>query len=189
MSLEREVRDVIRRNRWLTLATASPKGTPQSSVVVYASDGYSIYILTGRSAAKIRNINRNPRVSVTIPFYKNIIHRLITMAPPASITFRAEAETLDFGDEEATRFYVERLKFKIPDDVEEEGIWIKLTPGNLVTCLGVGVGLLGMRDLGKSHKIVRLTNHNPTSQLSTRYAISTRNQGFNAVNNHPILFS
>jgi uncharacterized protein YhbP (UPF0306 family) len=156
--LEREVRDVIRRNRWLTLATASPKGTPQSSVVVYASDGYTIFILTGKSTAKIRNINRNPRVSVTIPFYKSLIHRLITMAPPAAITFRAEAETRDFEDNEATTFYEKRLKFKVPDDIDEESIWIKLTPGNRVTCLGVGVRLLEMRDLEKSHKIVRLKN-------------------------------
>ena len=156
--LEREVRDIIRRNRWLTLSTASPKGMPQSSVVVYASDGYIIYILTGKTTAKIRNIVRNPRVSVTIPFYKNLIHRLITIAPPAAITFRAKAETIEFDNREATEFYEKTLKFKVPDNFGEEGIWIRLTPGNSATCLGVGVSLLELRDLEKSLKIVRLTN-------------------------------
>jgi hypothetical protein len=37
--LELEVKDVIRRNRWLTLSTASLRGAPQGSVVVYARDG------------------------------------------------------------------------------------------------------------------------------------------------------
>ncbi len=156
--LEREVRDIIRRNRWLTLSTASLKGMPQSSVVVYASDGYTMYVLTGKSTAKIRNIIRNPRVSVTIPFYKNLIHRLITIAPPAAITFRARAETREFDDSEATEFYEKALNFKVPDDMEEEGIWIKLTPGNSATCLGVGISLFELRDLEKAHKIVRLTN-------------------------------
>jgi general stress protein 26 len=156
--LEREVRDTIKKNRWLTLSTTSPKGTPQSSVVVYASDGYTIYILTGKTTAKIRNILRNPRVSVTIPFYKNLIHRLITIAPPAAITFRARAETRQFDDSEATEFYEKALNFKVPDNMEEEGIWIKLTQGNSATCLGVGISLLELRDLEKAHKIVRLTN-------------------------------
>ena len=156
--LEREVRDTIRRNRWLTLSTASQKGMPQSSLVVYASDGYIIYILTGKNTVKIRNILKNPKVSVTIPFYKSLIHRLITMAPPAAITFRARAETREFDDGEATEFYEKALNFKVPDDMEEEGIWIRLTPGDSATCLGVGVSLLELRDLEKAHKIVRLTN-------------------------------
>jgi len=154
--LEREVRDTIRKNRWLTLSTASPGGVPQGSVVAYASDGYTIYVLTGRSTAKIRNITRNPRVSVTIPFYKSLIHRLIAVAPPAAITFRARAETREFDDREATEFYERTLKFKVPENMAEEGIWLRLTPGGSATCLGVGVSLLGMRDLEKSLKVVRL---------------------------------
>jgi len=66
--LEREVRDTIKKNRWLTLSTTSQKGVPQSSVVVYASDGHVIYVLTGKDTVKIRNIKKDNRVSVTIPF-------------------------------------------------------------------------------------------------------------------------
>jgi len=156
--LEREVRDIIRRNRWLTLSTASTKGMPQSSVVVYASDGYTIFVLTGKSTAKIRNILRNPRVSVTIPFYKSLIHRLITIAPPAAITFRATAETREFDDGEATEFYEKTLKFKVPEDVAGDGMWLRLTPGGSATCHGVGIRLWELRDPEKAHKIVRLTN-------------------------------
>jgi hypothetical protein len=50
--LEQEVRDIIKRNRWLTLSTSSPKGKPQSSLVVYASDGNKIIILTGKKHRK-----------------------------------------------------------------------------------------------------------------------------------------
>jgi len=59
IKLEREVRDIIKKNRWFTLSTTSPRGGPQSSVVVYASDGYVIYVLTGKSTVKARNITSN----------------------------------------------------------------------------------------------------------------------------------
>jgi uncharacterized protein YhbP (UPF0306 family) len=156
--LEREVRDTIKKNRWLTLSTSSPKGIPQSSVVVYASDGYTIIILTGKDTFKVRNIIENPRVSVTIPFYKNFIHRMITVAPPAAISFRARAETLEFETSEAADMYKKVLKFDLPENIIEDSLWIRLTPGNSATCHGVGVGLLELRDPVKAHKIIKLTD-------------------------------
>jgi hypothetical protein len=82
----------------------------------------------------------------------------ITIAPPAAITFRAKVETIEFDDSEATEFYEKALKFKVPENFREEGIWIRLTPRDSATCLGVGVSLLELRDLEKSLKIVRLTD-------------------------------
>ena len=157
--LAAEVRDIIRRNRWLILSTVSHRGSPQSSLVVYASDGYMMYILTGLDTRKAKNIAIYPRVSVTIPFYKNIIHRMIGVAPPAAISFKADVEVLDFSDKEASEFYQRVLKFKLPDNVSETGVWLRLTPGNIATCHGVGVGLLDLRDPEKAHKVIRLGNH------------------------------
>jgi hypothetical protein len=156
--LEQEVRDIIKRNRWLTLSTSSPEGKPQSSLVVYASDGNKIIILTGKNSQKIRNLVRNPISFITIPFYKNLLHRMITIAPPASISLRAEAEIIDFSDETASRFYQNILKFKLPDEVKENSVWIKLMLGNKATCHGVGVRLFDLRDPEKAHKIIHLTN-------------------------------
>jgi general stress protein 26 len=155
--LEREVRNVIQRNRWFTLSTASPRGAPQGSVVVYASDGYTIYVLTGKRSVKFRNIARNPQVSVTIPFYKSLIHRLITIAPPAAISFRATAEIIEFEDREATAFYERRLGFSVPEDVTGDAVWLRLTPMGSATCHGVGVRLWELRDPEKAHRVVRLT--------------------------------
>ncbi|MHA2394631.1 MAG: pyridoxamine 5'-phosphate oxidase family protein [Promethearchaeota archaeon] len=155
--LEREVRDTIKKNRWLTLSTTSTKGIPQSSVVVYASDGYIIYILTGKNTVKVRNIIKNNRVSVTIPFYKNFIHRMISVAPPAAISFRATAETLDVSDSEAAYMYKKVLNFDFPEDLEADSLWIKLSPGKIATCYGVGISLLDLRDPSKAYKIIKLT--------------------------------
>ena len=157
INLEKEVRDILRKNRWLTLSTISGKGLPQSSVVVYASDSYIIYIMTGRNTSKIRNIANNSRVSVTIPFYLNYFHRLIPFAPPAAISFGAVAEILNFNDGEASEMYRKVLHFDLPENVGDENVWIRLTPSRLVTCHGVGVSLFELRDPSKAHKIVKLS--------------------------------
>ena len=156
--LEQEVRNIIKINRWLILSTSSPKGTPQSSLVVYASDGYKIIILTGKNTQKIKNLSSNPVASITIPFYKNLLHRMITIAPPASISLKAKVEIIDFSEENASSFYQNILKFELPDEVKENSVWLKLTLGKIATCHGVGVKLYELRDPEKAHKIIHFTN-------------------------------
>jgi len=126
--------------------------------VVYASDGYILYVFTGKNTVKVRNIAANHRVSVTVPFYKNFLHRMISVAPPAAISFRARAEILEFSDCEAASLYKKVLNFDVPEDMKEDSVWIRLTPGNSATCYGVGVSLLEFRDPSKAYKIIKLTN-------------------------------
>ena len=156
--LEQEVRDIIKRNRWLILSTSSPKGTPQSSLVVYASDGHQVIILTGKKAQKTRNLVRNPVASITFPFYKNYLHRMIKMAPPASIVMKANVEIIDFSDEAVSSFYQGVLGFKLPEFVKENSVWLRFELGGSATCHGVGVRLFDLRDPEKAHKIIRLNN-------------------------------
>jgi hypothetical protein len=156
--LEQELREIIKRNRWLILSTISPKGTPQSSLVVYASDGNQIIVLTGKKTQKVKNIIRNPVTSITIPFYMNFLHRMITFAPPASISIKADVEIIDFSDEIVSSFYQSVLKFKLPELVEKNSVWLKLKLEGSATCHGVGVRLFELRDPEKAHKIIRLNN-------------------------------
>ena len=83
---------------------------------------------------------------------------MITIAPPAAISLKAEAEIIDFRDDTASSFYQNVLKFKLPDMAKENSVWIKLTLGNVATCHGVGVRLFELRDPEKAHKIIRLIN-------------------------------
>jgi general stress protein 26 len=156
--LEKEVRKTIKKNRWLILSTSSPKGLPQNSLVVYASDGYKIIVLTGKKIQKVKNLSRNPLASITIPFYKNLLHRMIVIAPPASISLKANVEIIDFSDEETLSFYQKVLNFKLPSVVMDDSVWLKLTLGKTATCHGIGVKLFELRDPEKAHKIVQLTN-------------------------------
>ena len=151
-----EVRNLFKRNNSLVLSTVSSKGNPQSSLVVYVSDGETLYVMTGEMTQKIKNIRKNPLVSVTIPFYKNLLHRLITMAPPASLTFKADADILPFNEEEPRRLFKKRMRMEPPDMPNENPVWVRLKPRRRVTCLGVGVPLWELRNLDKAFKVVRL---------------------------------
>ena len=155
-TLEKEVRSVLKNNRWMTLATANKNCIPQSSVVMYASDSEVIYVMTGNRTKKARNIRKNNHVAVTIPFYKSLLHRLITIAPPAEITFRGTAELLDQSDNEAQKLYKEKMKVDVSNDIQKDSIWIKITPGKRIECYGVGVRLYDLRNPEKARKILKL---------------------------------
>lgn len=153
------MRDVLRKNHWLVLSTANKKGAPQSSVVVYASDGSAIYILTGRETLKTRNIHENKHVAVTIPFRKNLLHRIMKRIPPAEVHFRGKAEILSYDNAEAKRIYQKTLNYETPSDLEQISVWIKIKPSSKIACYGVGVGLLKMRKPEKARRIVQLSEH------------------------------
>lgn len=154
---EHKVRDILRKNHWLVLSTANKNGIPQSSVVVHASDGIMIYILTGKETLKTRNILENKHVAVTIPFRKNLLHRMMKRVPPAEIHFRGEATILPYNDEEAKRIYEKVLNYETPADLEQTSVWIKIKPSSKISCYGVGVSLLTMRKPEKARKIVQLS--------------------------------
>lgn len=156
--LEHEVREVIGRNRWMVLSTSGLNASPQGSVVMYASDGSVIYVLSDIASLKVRNIQMNGRVGVTIPFYKNFFHRLMWIAPPAAIHFKGEAVILSGSDSGARELYRRVRNYELPEDANPETVWIMVKPSSKVACYGVGVSFRTMRDPEKSRKIVELTN-------------------------------
>ena len=50
----------------MTIATVRPDGAPQATVVSFVNDGLQIYFGTGKDAQKAVNIEREPRVSITV---------------------------------------------------------------------------------------------------------------------------
>ncbi len=66
--LKQEVKKIMKKNSWCVLSTANSKGNPQSSVIMYQSDGNAIYFTSGEPALKARNMRKNDNVSITISF-------------------------------------------------------------------------------------------------------------------------
>ncbi|TXT58740.1 MAG: hypothetical protein BAJALOKI2v1_310028 [Promethearchaeota archaeon] len=152
--LQKEISKIIADNNWLVLSTVDEKGKPHSSVVVYQSDGDVIYVKTGKNTLKAKNIELNKDVSITIPFRKNFIHKLVP-APPAELHFTTTASIRPNDDEEALRVYEKYLKYVEKRDFSGDNIWIRIELPNIIATYGVGVSLFKMRDPEKARKIAR----------------------------------
>ncbi|MFX1388292.1 MAG: pyridoxamine 5'-phosphate oxidase family protein [Promethearchaeota archaeon] len=153
--LENEVRNILRKKNWLVLGTVDDKNVPHSSVVVYQSDGNVIYCMTGKNTLKARNIRANNKVSITLPFRKSFLHKILP-APPAELHFTAEAEIKPFDDEEARKIFSKYLKYQVNAENLEDSIWIKVTPSKRIVTYGVGIKLLQMRKPEKARNFVEL---------------------------------
>ncbi len=154
-NLEKEYIKELKKNIWLVLATVNEKQQPQSSVMMYQSDGKDIYLQTGKITVKAKNIVKNNKVSVTIPIRKNFIHKLVP-APPAEIHFKATAEILPFEDEYARNVWKKYQKHELPEELQKESIWIKVTPGKRINLYGIGVKLWDMQNPIKARKVLEL---------------------------------
>jgi general stress protein 26 len=96
--LEAKILEILSEHRLMTVSTVRPDGWPQATVVGYANDGLSLYFVTPRTSQKVRNIAREPRVSIAIgsdqPGAASI--RGLSMAALASeVTDPAEVERLN----------------------------------------------------------------------------------------------
>ena len=58
--------DLLAANEVLTLATLREDGWPQANTLAYVNEGLTLYAATGADAAKVLNIRRDPRVSLTV---------------------------------------------------------------------------------------------------------------------------
>lgn len=65
-NLRRQILDLIGRANTAALATLREDGWPQTTSVAYASEDLVLYVATGADAQKVRNIRRDPRVSLAI---------------------------------------------------------------------------------------------------------------------------
>ena len=62
----KRILDLLKSHNIMTIATVRKDGYPQATTVTYANDGLDIYFGCERTAQKVRNIRRNPKVSLTI---------------------------------------------------------------------------------------------------------------------------
>jgi nitroimidazol reductase NimA-like FMN-containing flavoprotein (pyridoxamine 5'-phosphate oxidase superfamily) len=61
-----DIAAILKEGKDLTLATLMPDGSPQATVVSYASDGTTIYFGCGRDSQKAKNLSADARVAVTV---------------------------------------------------------------------------------------------------------------------------
>ena len=65
-AMRKRILDLLKRHNIMTIATVRKDGYPQATTVTYANDGLVIYFGCDRTAQKVRNIRRSPKVSLTV---------------------------------------------------------------------------------------------------------------------------
>jgi len=145
-SVEREVR----KKTFGILSTIDSKGRPHSTGIIFGvspfTSPFALYILVGENYAKVRNIKRNPSVSLVVTFP----HYYIRFAPASYVMFRGTAEIVPTTDPDArwamSQKRIQRMNLETdPEQASTNVVFIKITPEPTVFCYGLGFGLMEMR--------------------------------------------
>jgi PPOX class probable F420-dependent enzyme len=74
VALDDATRTFLEAPHVAVLATVSPGGRPQATPVWYLLDGDEIVINTSKGRVKLRNLEKNPRVALTVVDAKDMYH-------------------------------------------------------------------------------------------------------------------
>jgi len=94
-SIKRRILALLDEHRIMTIATVRPDGWPQATTVGYVNEGLTLWFLCGLESQKVRNLEHDNRVSITIDHDTPDIMSItgLSMAARAHrVSDRAEAE-------------------------------------------------------------------------------------------------
>lgn len=121
----------LRSHRWALLATTRADGSPQVTMVAYHFDGTDVVVSCRRSAAKFRNVRRDPRVVLTVPDdrrYLSVAGQVVLVEAGhdlLALTQRLQA-SLERRD-------AEMLQAEIDDGLETVGrVVLRIMPGQVL---------------------------------------------------------
>jgi PPOX class probable F420-dependent enzyme len=86
IALSADVRALIDGPNFATVATLDPDGAPQTSIVWIALDGDALVFSATEDRRKVRNLRRDPRVSISIsdarnPYRHTQLRGTVTISP------------------------------------------------------------------------------------------------------------
>ena len=140
----------VRKKTFGILNTLNLDGTPHTTGILYGVSKpdaeFALYLLTSRKYRKVRNIQRNPKVSFIIPFP----HHHLRFVPSGTITLNGVAKLVPVNSENIIEVFSEKrvLKMIIADidfDKNEEYVFIKIEPDPKILCYGVGFSIWKLR--------------------------------------------
>ena len=140
----------VRKKTFGVLTTIDSKGRPHSTGVIYATGPpdkpFALYSIVGANYAKVRNIRRNPNVSLVVTFP----HYWIRFAPASYVMFRGTAEILPGHDPDGhwamSLSRIGRMNVQtVAEDTGTAYVYVKISPEPTVFCFGVGIGIMELR--------------------------------------------
>ena len=64
--MQQEAAQILNMHRIMSVSTVRPDGWPQTTIVGYANQGFTIYFLVSRASQKFANIQRDDRISIAV---------------------------------------------------------------------------------------------------------------------------
>ena len=140
-----EVWKVIDEEIFGVLAFSNAKGEPRSAGIWYTVEDRQLLIPSARSAWKVRHIEANPAVSMTITIPKRIPFMPFLKIPAATITFQGTATIEDVDALSAGTRKALFRGLEMDQDLARDTAVIRVTPhGDFVT-YGVAMPMTQMR--------------------------------------------
>lgn len=137
----------VRKKTFGVLTTIDFQGRPHSTGVLYGisppESKFSIYVMTGTDYMKVRNVRRNPNVSLVVTFP----HYYLRFVPANYVMFRGKAETVPSSDLDGRWAFNQRRILRMSQSVEaeDEVVFIRIDPEPTVFCYGLGIGTNELR--------------------------------------------
>ncbi len=145
-----QVWEVIDKHNFAVLGMVNPKNEARTVGIVYQVHDRKLYIASTKETWKVRHVEKNPHVSVTIPIHKSIPLMPWIKIPAATITFQGLAKALKPADvsEEIIKSLFRGLEVT-PETTSPYTI-LEVAPVGTFLTYGVGVSLMTMRDPEKA---------------------------------------
>ena len=135
----------IEKELFAVIGMVTAKGEARTAGIVYIVRDRKLYISSGKEAWKVRHVEGNPNVSLTIPIAKRIPIMPWIKIPAATITFSGTARLMITVD--ASPALLRAVFHTMADDQEvlASTILIEVTPKDDFVTYGVGIPLKEMR--------------------------------------------
>jgi nitroimidazol reductase NimA-like FMN-containing flavoprotein (pyridoxamine 5'-phosphate oxidase superfamily) len=125
-ALRAKIREVLRSQHLMTLATIRPDGYPQATLLNYIADDLTLYFATDPASQKVANIKRNNKVSVAIASQTEDFYKLSGLSMTGVATRIMEKEAADRLSVRLFRALPQSKKF-VPQDPRQLAIF-SVTP-------------------------------------------------------------
>ena len=141
-----QVWEVIDNNIFAVIGMVTRKNEARTVGVNYVVRDRRLYIGTSKNAWKVRHVQQNPHVSLTIPVHKSVPLMPWIKVPPAAITFHGQGKIIAIED--APPGVLQALYSDSAEETHKmfDLCLIEVTPQKDFITYGIGVSLLEMRD-------------------------------------------
>lgn len=124
ITLNDRIRSLLDGRNFATVATVNPDGSPQTSIVWITRDGDDVLFSTVRGRRKVRNLERDPRVGLSV-FDRKDPYTHVEITGTASVTEQNGRALID----ELSRKYLGKDYPREPEDTVR--VIVRITPSRV----------------------------------------------------------